>query len=102
MEKRMAGAMRAISIERGYDPRHFVLPVYGGAGALHVGRLAELLEVPTVIIPRYSGVLSTLGLLYSDIKNDYVRTMLQHRNAFDLTALNLAFHDREGQARMPG
>ena len=94
----MAGAMRAISIERGYDPRHFVLPACGGAGALHAGRLAELLEVPTVIIPGYSGVLSTLGLLYSDIKNDYVRTMLQHRNAFDLTALNLAFHDREGQA----
>jgi len=95
----MAGAMRAISIERGYDPRHFVLLACGGAGPLHAGRLAELLEMPTVIIPRYSGVLSTLGLLHSDIKNDYVRTMLQRHNAFDLTALNLAFRDLEGQAR---
>ena len=95
----MAGAMRAISIERGYDPRDFVLLACGGAGPLHAGRLAELLEMPTVIIPRYSGVLSTLGLLHSDIKNDYVRTVLQRHNAFDLTALNTACSDLENQAR---
>jgi N-methylhydantoinase A len=95
----MAGAIRAISIERGYDPRDFVLLACGGAGPLHAGHLAELLEMPTVLIPRYSGVLSTLGLLHSDIKNDYVRTMLQRHNAFDLTALNTAFSDLTMQAR---
>jgi len=95
----MAGAIRAISIERGYDPRDFVLLACGGAGPLHAGRLAELVEIPAVIIPRYSGVLSTLGLLHSDTKNDYVRTILQRHNAFDLTALNAAFHDLERQAR---
>jgi N-methylhydantoinase A len=95
----MAGAIRAISIERGYDPRDFVLLACGGAGPLHAGRLAELLEMPTVLIPRYSGVLSTLGLLHSDIKNDYVRTMLQRHNAFDLTALNAAFSDLITHAR---
>jgi len=95
----MAGAMRAISIERSYDPRDFVLLACGGAGPLHAGRLAELLEMPTVLIPRYSGVLSTLGLLHSDIKNDYVRTMLQRHNAFDLTVLNAAFTDLATQAR---
>ena len=95
----MAGAIRAISIERGYDPHDFVLLACGGAGPLHAGRLAELLEMPTVLIPRYSGVLSTLGLLHSDIKNDYVRTMLQRHNTFDLTALNAAFSDLATQAR---
>jgi len=95
----MAGAIRAISIERGYDPRDFVLLACGGAGPLHAGRLAELLEMPTVLIPRYSGVLSTLGLLHSDIKNDYVRTTLQRHNAFDLTTLNAAFSDLAMQAR---
>src|SRR6266571_5217404 len=69
-----------------------------GAAPLHAGRLAELLAMPTVLMPRYSGVLSTLGLLHSDIKNDYVRTMLQHHNAFDLTALNAAFSDLATQA----
>jgi N-methylhydantoinase A len=95
----MAGAIRAISIERGYDPRDFVLLACGGAGPLHAGRLAELLEMPTVLIPRYSGVLSTLGLLHSDIKNDYVRTLLQRHNAVDLAALNLAFSDLVEQAQ---
>jgi N-methylhydantoinase A len=95
----MAGAIRAISIERGYDPRDFVLLACGGAGPLHAGRLAELLDIPRVIIPRYSGVLSTLGLLHSDIKNDYVRTVLQRHNAFDPTVLNTAYSDLEGQAR---
>ena len=97
----MAGAIRAISIERGYDPHDFVLLACGGAGPLHAGRLAELPEMPTVLIPRYSGVLSTLGLLHSDIKNDYVRTMLQRHNTFDLTALNAAFSDLATQ-RVPG
>jgi N-methylhydantoinase A len=95
----MMGAIRAISIERGYDPRDFALLACGGAGPLHAGRLAALLEIPTVIIPRYSGVLSTLGLLSSDIKNDYVRTLLQRHGAFDLAALNAVLSDLEAQAR---
>jgi N-methylhydantoinase A len=95
----MVGAVRAISIERGYDPRDFALLACGGAGPLHAGRLAALLGIPTVIIPRYSGVLSTLGLLSSDIKNDYVRTALQRHNAFDLSVLNAVLSDLEAQAR---
>jgi N-methylhydantoinase A len=95
----MVGAIRAISIERGYDPRDFALLACGGAGPLHAGRLAALLGIPTVIIPRYSGVLSTLGLLSSDIKNDYVRTALQRHNAFDLAVLSAILSDLETQAR---
>jgi N-methylhydantoinase A len=95
----MVGAIRAISIERGYDPRDFALLACGGAGPLHAGRLAALLGMPTVIIPRHSGVLSTLGLLSSDIKNDYVRTVLQRHNAFDLGMLNMVLDDLETQAR---
>lgn len=95
----MVGAIRTISIERGYDPRDFVLLACGGAGGLHAGRLAELLGMPTVIIPRYAGVLSTLGLLSSEIKNDYVRTLLQRHNAFDLAAIQAVLGDLETQAR---
>ncbi len=95
----MVGAIRAISIERGYDPRDFALLACGGAGPLHAGRLATLLEIPTVIIPRYSGVLSTIGLLSSEIKNDYVRTVVQRHNEFDLGILNTVFNDLEFQAQ---
>jgi N-methylhydantoinase A len=96
----MVGAIRAISIERGYDPRDFVLLACGGAGPLHAGRLAALLDLPTVIIPRHSGVLSTLGMLSSDIRNDYVRTTLQRPPAFALHTLNTAFDELEAQARL--
>lgn len=96
----MAGAIRAISIERGYDPRDFVLLACGGAGGLHAGRLAELLEMPTILIPRYAGVLSTLGLLSSDIKNDYVRTVWQRQDAFDPHGLEQVFGDLEQQAQV--
>ena len=99
LHNNMVGAIRAISIERGHDPREFALLACGGAGPLHAGRLAVLLGIPTVIIPRYAGVLSTLGLLSSDIKNDYVRTVLQRHNAFDLVALNTVLNDLETQAR---
>jgi N-methylhydantoinase A len=95
----MVGAIRAISIERGHDPRDFVLLACGGAGPLHAGRLAALLDIPTVIIPRHSGVLSTLGLLSSDIKNDYVRTTFQRPDAFALPTLTAAFDELEAQAR---
>jgi N-methylhydantoinase A len=95
----MVGAIRAISIERGHDPRDFALVACGGAGPLHGGRLAELLGIPVVIVPRYSGVLSTLGLLGSDIKNDYVRTALQRHGARDVAALGAALEDLERQGR---
>jgi N-methylhydantoinase A len=95
----MVGAIRAISIERGHDPRDFALVACGGAGPLHGGRLAELLGIPVVIVPRYSGVLSTLGLLGSDIKNDYVRTSLQRHGAWDVAAVGAALADLESQGR---
>jgi N-methylhydantoinase A len=95
----MVGAIRAASIERGYDPRDFVLLACGGAGPLHAGRLAALLGIPTVIVPRQAGVLSTLGLLASDIKNDYVRTLMQRHGTFDLARLNAALQELETQAR---
>ncbi|GIX47971.1 MAG: 5-oxoprolinase [Candidatus Tectimicrobiota bacterium] len=95
----MVGAMRALSVERGYDPRDFVLLACGGAGPLHAGRLAELLGIPTVLIPAHAGVLSTLGLLGSDCQRDYVRTVMQRHGRFDLAALEAAWQALEHEAR---
>jgi N-methylhydantoinase A len=79
----MARAIRTVSIGRGHDPRRFVLVAFGGAGPLHACRLAELLEIPTVVIPPRPGVLSTYGLLATDLKNDHVRTCYQEGPRFD-------------------
>ena len=47
----MMAAMRLISIQRGYDPRDFILVAFGGAGPLHANALARELDIPTVLIP---------------------------------------------------
>ncbi len=72
----MEKAIRVVSIERGRDPRHFVLVAFGGAGGLHACALAEALSIPQVIVPALPGALSALGILASDVVKDYSRTVL--------------------------
>ena len=70
---KMAGAVREVSVHRGFDPRDFALLGFGGAGPMHVFLVAEELAVPKVIIPRYPGHLSALGQLLADQRLDSVR-----------------------------
>jgi len=72
----MEKAIRVVSIERGRDPRQFVLVAFGGAGGLHACALAEALSIPHVIVPAFPGALSALGILASDVVKDYSRTVL--------------------------
>jgi len=72
----MEKAIRVVSIERGYDPRAFVLVAFGGAGGLHAGELAAALRVPRVIVPARPGALSAFGILVSDVVKDYSHTVL--------------------------
>jgi N-methylhydantoinase A len=69
---KMAGAVREVSVHRGFDPRDFALLGFGGAGPMHVFLVAEELAVPTVIVPRYPGHLSALGQLLADQRRDAV------------------------------
>jgi N-methylhydantoinase A len=95
----MARAIRTVSIGRGHDPRQFVLVAFGGAGPLHACRLAELLDIPAVVIPPTPGVLSTYGLLSTDLKNDYVQTCYQEGPQYDVARIEAVYADLEGQAR---
>src|SRR5438309_2723959 len=72
----MEKAIRVVSIERGYDPRHFALVAFGGAGGLHGCELAYALGIPRVIVPAMPGALSAFGILASDVVKDYSRTVL--------------------------
>jgi len=94
----MAGAVRAVSIERGHDPADYALIAFGGAGPLHATRLAEILGIRTVVIPRYPGVLSALGLLGTPLRQDYVQTCLQAGPRYDCEALERAFTELEAKA----
>jgi N-methylhydantoinase A/oxoprolinase/acetone carboxylase beta subunit len=73
----MERAIRAISVERGHDPRDFALLSFGGAGAQHACELAQRLEIKTVIVPRHAGVLSAVGMLCADCVRHYSHSVLQ-------------------------
>ncbi len=102
IDNSMARAIRAVSVGRGHDPRRFALVAFGGAGPLHACRLAELLGIPTVVVPPRPGVLSTWGLLDTDIRATFVRTVgTVARRALDpaLDALETTWRELESQAR---
>ncbi|MBN8902591.1 MAG: hydantoinase/oxoprolinase family protein [Rhodospirillales bacterium] len=71
----MAQALRIVSVERGLDPQEFSLIAFGGAGPVHAVALAEELQIPEVIIPPAPGAFSALGLVATDLKRDYARTL---------------------------
>lgn len=66
----MERALRVVSVERGYDPRAFTLVAFGGAGPLHACDLADLLGIPRVLVPRFPGVLSALGMVVAPVTHD--------------------------------
>ena len=73
----MAGALRRVSVHRGYDPRDFALVAFGGAGPLHANRLASELGIQTIIVPVSPGTFSATGLLVTDLRHDYSNTLLE-------------------------
>jgi N-methylhydantoinase A len=76
VETNMAKAIRVISIERGHDPRDFVLVAFGGGGPLHACALAQALRIPKILVPAHPGALSAVGILLADHVRDYSRTVM--------------------------
>jgi N-methylhydantoinase A len=96
----MERALRAISVERGFDPREFVLLPFGGAGGLHAVELARALRIPRVIVPRRAGALSALGALSSNVVKDWSRTVMLAADEKNYAAIERAFSEMETQARL--
>src|SRR5262249_11060887 len=86
----MEGAIRAVSVQRGHDPRDFALLAFGGAGGMHACEIADALEIGTVIVPEHGGVLSALGMLLADVRKDYSQTILKLSN--NVTFFDLQQH----------
>ena len=76
LEATMEQALRVVSVERGRDPRDYTLVAFGGAGGLHACNLAESLSMRRVMIPKFPGALSALGILCADVVKDFSRTVL--------------------------
>ena len=94
----MARAVRTVSVERGYDPRDFVMIAFGGAGALHAVAVADSLGIHRVLIPATPGILCAVGLLSSDIRTDYVRTHITDLNDDCCETLNQLYQQMEQEA----
>ncbi|HVU42599.1 MAG TPA: hydantoinase/oxoprolinase family protein, partial [Xanthobacteraceae bacterium] len=89
---KMSLAVREVSVEKGYDPRDFVLVASGGAGPLHICAIARELHIPKVIVPLFPSHFSALGMLLADERHDFIRTFYCDLASLDFAAL-LAVHD---------
>jgi N-methylhydantoinase A len=87
----MAKAIRVISVQRGHDPRSYVLTAFGGAGPLHAARLAKELEIKRVLVPKNPGILCAMGLLLTDLRADFATTRLLPLGADALSEIETAF-----------
>src|SRR6516165_4331325 len=94
----MAEALRIVSVERGHDPREFALIAFGGAGPVHAAALAAELQIPEVIVPPVPGAFSALGLVASDLKRDYSRTLYADLRALDPAEATTALREMEATA----
>jgi N-methylhydantoinase A len=84
----MSGGIRAVSIQKGYDPREFTLVAFGGNGAVHAGLLAKELGIKNVIVPRIATAFSARGMLCSNIVINKVRTYIGTTAKYDLSKIN--------------
>ncbi len=94
----MSLSVRAVSVEKGYDPRDCALIPSGGGGALHAMAIARELSVPRVIIPPMPAHFSAFGMLLADLKHDYVQTFVRELEETSGTEMSDAFAALEGTA----
>jgi N-methylhydantoinase A len=87
----MVNALHLISVQRGYDPRGFLLVGFGGAGPVHANALARDAEMPTVLIPPSPGIFSATGLLTTDLKRDAAQTVVQRLDTLDPAEVESVF-----------
>ncbi|MBI2939212.1 MAG: hydantoinase/oxoprolinase family protein [Chloroflexi bacterium] len=83
----MTRAIRAVTIERGRDPRGFTLVAFGGNGPVHAVAAAEELGIREVLVPPSPGLFSAFGLLVAETEHHYVRTYKRRVDALDATEL---------------
>jgi N-methylhydantoinase A len=98
----MARAVRAVSTERGRDPREFALLAFGGNGPVHAATIARLLDIRRILVPPVPGVFSALGMLFPDVEHHYVRTFKRvlGRVAPDLLEAEFAALEQDGAAAL--
>jgi N-methylhydantoinase A len=99
VNENMAAAVRSKTIERGLDPREFLLAAFGGGGPAQAAELARILEIPEVLIPPHPGVTSATGLLTSDLRYDVGQSYLRPLTQVDAADAETVFAAQEQSLR---
>ncbi len=84
----ISSALSVVSVERGNDPREFAMVAFGGAGPLMAPYVAFDLAIPLVMLPRYPGLNSPMGILGTDIRHDFSRPVFMLEKQIELPKLN--------------
>jgi N-methylhydantoinase A len=95
----MSYAVKGVTTERGLDAGDFALVAYGGAGPLHAVQVAREIGISTVIVPTAPGVFSAFGMLFSDLRYDFVRTWFTGLEDAPFAAIERVYRDLERQGR---
>jgi N-methylhydantoinase A len=94
----MLGALRVITVQRGLDPRDFGIVAFGGAGPLHANAMAAVLGCYPVVVPKNPGVLSALGFIQSEFKDEFVKTFIRSTVDMDRAELVAQFDELGAKA----
>ena len=94
----MGNALKLVSVRRGYDPREFTLVAFGGGGSMHAAALGRDLRVKRIVVPTAPAVFSAWGMLMTDLRNDYIRTMVARTDQIGPSALSDIFAGMEKEA----
>lgn len=89
----MLGAMRVVTVQKGYDPRDFSLLVSGGTAAIHAVRLAQELRIPRVIVPLTPGAFSAIGLVTADARYDVYRSYVALASQASHKTMQRIYHE---------
>jgi N-methylhydantoinase A len=95
----MSYAVKGVTTERGLDAGNFALVAYGGAGPLHAVEVAREIGIRNVIVPGAPGVFSAFGMLFSDLRYDYVRTHLMQLAEAPFAEIEAVFRELERDGR---
>lgn len=101
-DAKMSLAVRAVSVNRGVDPRDTPIIAFGGGGPLHASAIAREIFVPTVIVPKFPGTFSALGMLMAPFRQDFVRTLIGRLGTLNPTTVEQMFTElrRAGEDRL--
>ena len=98
VNENMHGALRLVSVQRGYDPRNFALVAFGGAGPLHATAVANLIGSFPVIVPPAPGILCATGDVCCDYREEFARTVIRTLEQISVVEITKIFQDLGAEA----